>query len=492
MLYQSSPTCQGKNEQNEFAFLDLLYPKVPPELYRHFATEFIEKRKPFIKRAGKGETWRTLNYPLNDKRVAEHFNGQYWIGVASGTWSRSLILDIDKHRWVSQGELDEKTEAALAAFSAKPLAFQSSDSGGRHLFWFVEQPIYKARLRSLAHERLRSAGLKCPRDIEIFPAASNEKCLRLPLGARSYLLNDHLEPVKLNTKDALQRVYDDIVHWPVAFLFPPTIPTNELREGRHLARLDKAVGAGGKLTGEEFRGFCIEALARGLTLPSSRTYTTLKLVWYHLGSLNLSEQETLFRLKRWLQDKHNGLSKDYPSKAAKVVRDLEYIIRSCASYLATHARPAGDREQARLTTGDVAFILGWTDDYRLQQFLFAWLLYFKGLGLRSRVILSRERIIQFRGCSIHSYRAQVEKLRVCGLTYPERIPATGTFYSPPWDKGGYGLAREWRLNYDFRPGEPVYSLEEGITVEFSEAEIRQKYTWWTANRILQHSKKDTP
>lgn len=260
------------------------------------------------------------------------FRGLYW-----GSETRHGVLDIDKNsKYHNALELQELA-AKFAAVGIPLVPYQSSDSGGWHLYYFfadwspssdVEKTI-KAFLK--AHGYTIAGGT-----LEVFPSGN---ALRLPMqsgfawldaqgekqiareeltqGQALALFFNDIEENKRNWSEAKNRIESQLSDFACAGV----AGTGETAQGAEEPELDagfdklylKGIDWERYRKGQEY-------WQNGLTEPSQRHDAILAIghyLWYGDEAAGLSplpyqkNSKRRFELiSRWLQEKHNGLSDD--------------------------------------------------------------------------------------------------------------------------------------------------------------------------------------
>jgi hypothetical protein len=313
--------------------LELTMQKIwlPDGLLKRFKQAFIPSHyTPFALQTLKQQerrSWYTEGRKgifLTDTKIAAHLEGRYWVGPVPKTFTRSIILDLDRGRnWKS---LDRRTEQVRAAFpEADPLIF-STPRGGRHLHFMI-RPAWSDRTAAFTKERLSEAGVElAPGEVEVFPAGA--KAIRAPLGRDCFLLDkDTLKPVSpdretnLYTLDEILEAegYDRLAipeEYQAAEL-PQTLQTPQRATRRRTER-----------SGSEYMLQVDRLLREGLWRPSQRHDALCELNWYHHVIERKSGNQVAGILWTWIQEKHNGLSQDYRTKPDWVRRNIEGLVKA--------------------------------------------------------------------------------------------------------------------------------------------------------------------
>ena len=194
--------------------------------------DFIVKQTP-------ESNWKTVKkYKLTEQKLwYKYTDVEQIIGLRFGTETTYGLYDID---WGSQYDPREQEES-LFALKAKLeeygiVAFalvQSSDSGGLHLYFFLDRPVNTFRLACVMNKAAASAQLEIKRgQLETFPNTKRYNSLfnghRLPLQQGSYLLDKDYTPysnrlehflnaaagsAERNDTDLLESKFDEAYDW---------------------------------------------------------------------------------------------------------------------------------------------------------------------------------------------------------------------------------------------------------------------------------------
>ena len=267
-------------------------------------------------------SWLTETRPgiyLTDQKIEAHLQGRYWIGPVPETFTRSLIIDLDEDR----RSLDRRTEQVRAAFpGADPLIF-STPRGGRHLHFMLDGPAWSDRTAAFAKDRLTDAGVElAPGRVEVFPAG--RKAIRAPLGRDCHLLDPHtLDPVDrdragcLWTLDELLETerYDRLAI-PEDYRATQTPQTPQKATRRRTGR-----------SGSEYMLEVDRLLREGLWQASQRNDAFLKLTWFIRVIWGFNEQQTVAELRAWIDQFHNGHSREFNQDPQRVYRKVEDVAR---------------------------------------------------------------------------------------------------------------------------------------------------------------------
>ncbi len=148
--------------------------------------------------------------------VAHHLLGKFWIATFPGNIARYLCLDID------QSSEQMSIYRTIKEWLKAPLVFQSSTSGGLHIYAHLapDFPISMQKLLNITEATCKAMRINLsPGVCEIFPRP--DKALRLPLGRGSFLLDpESLSPICTDIGTAIRYIAKNIRYYSFQDLFP--------------------------------------------------------------------------------------------------------------------------------------------------------------------------------------------------------------------------------------------------------------------------------
>ncbi|ACC85371.1 hypothetical protein [Nostoc punctiforme] len=183
--------------------------------YFHHGWGFIYAPTP---KSGERPQWQTeTRYPLQPRNLwQQYLNPDVLIGLRFTKQTNYLLIDIDRGSQLHPSNSQIKYRQLLASLEeiglCRPIPIQSSDSGGLHIYYFLEEKQHSYTLACAIQQTLEAAGFKIKGgELEIFPnckvyskgSPSNFNAHRLPLQTGSYVLDDCLEPWSDDIEDFL-------------------------------------------------------------------------------------------------------------------------------------------------------------------------------------------------------------------------------------------------------------------------------------------------
>ncbi|MEL6911516.1 MAG: hypothetical protein AAFO85_15090 [Cyanobacteria bacterium J06598_4] len=214
---------------------------IPQNLYalREKFSQLFPHGWDFIVKETAESTWKTIKkYKLTEQKCwYKYTDPEQIIGLRFGTETTHGLYDID---WGSIHDPREQ-EKSLSALKAELelygivsfVLLQSSDSGGLHLYFFLDRPVNTFRLACVMNKAAVEAKLKIERgQLETFPNTKRYNSLfnghRLPLQQGSYLLDKDYTPyssrldhfldatdwsAERNDTDLLESKLDEAYEW---------------------------------------------------------------------------------------------------------------------------------------------------------------------------------------------------------------------------------------------------------------------------------------
>lgn len=148
--------------------------------------------------------------------VANHLLGKFSIATFPDKLARYFCLDID------QSSEKMAIYRSVKKWLGAPLVFQSSTSGGLHIYAHLapDFPISVQKLLSITEATCKATRINLsPGVCEVFPRPG--KALRLPLGPGSFLLDpESLSPICTDVGTALRHMSKNIKYYSFQDLFP--------------------------------------------------------------------------------------------------------------------------------------------------------------------------------------------------------------------------------------------------------------------------------
>lgn len=165
-----------------------------PRFFDEAAAEFLalfSHRYGYIRKPFNGDGWLSApdNWMLTDTEIlkaAACVHPHSYLGVRFGKTTRYALFDIDaKSKYHTKSELKKLISTITGAGLMAPSIYQSSNSGGWHLYIFFDEPMASKELRRELVKFLQLNGYQIGKgQLEIFPNTSDRSLgfgCRLPL-----------------------------------------------------------------------------------------------------------------------------------------------------------------------------------------------------------------------------------------------------------------------------------------------------------------------
>jgi len=346
---------------------------------QEFLSLYPNRHKSILKPRGcRGWTTLSKHAPLGDEKILSAIAGQeqaIW-GCRWGAETRFAVLDIDEtSQYHNELGLARLRHSLANIGITSPVVYQSSDSGGWHIYLFFSNEQPSTELREKISSWLKAEGFEIRQgQLEIFPSNNG---LRLPLqrgfawldsSAKILIRREDLETsqaLELFLNDRQQNSHDWIpIESRIARRLeqisrtkPLEITQEQLQEDDGFSDLFSEAG---KLQEVYNRGR--EYWREGLTEPGQRHHAILAVghyLWYGdadiglraLPGLRNSERRAAL-IENWLMEKHNGHSlsvreSNWNEIGADISRACNWQ-QQAATELPTGSYPLTDRAIDRL------------------------------------------------------------------------------------------------------------------------------------------------
>jgi len=299
-------------------------PQLSERLLKRYKETFIPTFSPpfgvqFLSWYGLKRWRRVSRSNLTDAKIRAHLEGRRWIGVCGRAYTREIVIDLDCHN--GETDLYDRADRVLGAFPESTLLPFTTPGGGMHVHVLLEQPSWTRPAVAYARDRLGASGIRLkPGYAELYPSGS---ILRAPLGRDSLLLDTYnWTPVQADRIACLQQLDEMLRNGKVDRL---SIPQDY--------RPDIAPQHGGERTVKLTSGSPIPYMGEidallnvGLSAPSTRNSALLKLNWYFGAVCGWCAEDREEALIRWIDTRHNGMSKDYARNPEVVHRQIRHIV----------------------------------------------------------------------------------------------------------------------------------------------------------------------
>lgn len=322
--------------------------------FRHFIDCFVGHRYDFIRLSGKGHWYFDQRHYLTDGLLIAHLAGDTVLGTGCRYDKARMqlrtsffVIDIDLN---SKGltDLFRRYDNVVAVLGFPSQLFRSSDSGGLHLYYHLENATSLHNLRSTGGRtgaviQLLSAHGIVERDgiLEVYPRGQSrqngpQRRLRLPFGRGSRLLEpESLEPMvrgrtlgNLNLSAELFlngkiRLYDPNALLASARVLPETAshgtaPSQDISRGATRTWRSAPLGH----NEEHVRVLLQLGLTQSGELNRAASALAHVYRWRYRFSLPAAKQAIV----EWLDRSHNGCSRTYSANPARAHRQVQGVV----------------------------------------------------------------------------------------------------------------------------------------------------------------------
>jgi len=389
---------------------------------------------------GRGR-WRTKKKPLSDIPIKAHLAGKYAVAILGKWYPEYAILDIDSRSRREAEEIRETLE--LDELNSMLIKSESEDS-----FHIIFIPEYHGKPPTLNLLKDSFVEFCRSRRVEIYP--QRRRLIRLPFGPHQPLLD--IEYMRLDSwKEKLygfQKLnpFDlgSVKYHQLIFDFEPgpgrlELPTNIFQEAQDL-------------------------LDHGLQFPSSR-HDSQGLILFYLWRKNIPVENAIEIVWDWINEKHNGFSKDILRSPRYVRKDIEGLAHwTWNKYQASQVYPDSTHKKHHgyITEPDIPDIIEATSgSLPRMKFLYNLVKFAYPRRHRKFIPYHRDRLVEWS--SDRTYQKYLNELGEKGIA--ER----GTSYLAESFSGSRGFAKSIKLDWKFR-GSNEAIIYEGRSIEtFGEA-----------------------
>lgn len=401
--------------------------------FREYVNYFVQRSPRYTVKTGR--TWKTKNKSLSDIPILSHLNGRYNVGSLGKWYPQFAILDIDSRELNFVNDI----RAELELTEKNSMLFSSESKDSYHLLFrpeFKENPP----TINLLNSAFKNYGLE--RQIEIYPQAN--KCIRLPFGFSQKALD--LEYAFLET-------WKEKLYW-FEKLNPFDIGSVRYQQYElNLSLSKEPIIKNATLNAENL-------LEYGLQSPSSRHEAQFKILYY-LWRKNYSQEIAEEITFSWIQQKHNGFSKDILRNPREVKKEI-FRQASCIyeKYNLTKVYPdeIHNSFNGYISKPDLIEIVKITKgSLPRMRFLFNLVKFYYPRRHRLFINVHTDKLVEWAG--MRTYLIRLQELEVRGLIKRSEGYLTGRF------------SKNLRLDWPFtKSGEAI--LYDGRSIETFEDSIK--------------------
>ncbi|MBC8552820.1 MAG: hypothetical protein H8D23_24615 [Candidatus Brocadiales bacterium] len=299
-------------------------------------------------RTDKGYIFPQFKDGLTANLFADHVNDNICLGFRAAESVNLFVLDFDNHGGgpARQREINEQFFKSLVYFERSAIGFRSSDSGGIHLYVFLNDFIRLEDMQPIVKHYLKILNL--PENTEIYPNANRGQ--RLPFGKGS-------RPLPAGIDMLINKSKIDQMNWFLDWFNNDCEPLDVER----LHAIRQQIHADQKATSERRRakkykgvkpstntdhapGEIKSLLREGIPPKYDRYKTFVSLTRYFMHKHGHDTDKTREALKTFIRDKNNGNSAGYNKDPHEFYRFIDRIVDGFDAKKSKPVRPiSGDR-----------------------------------------------------------------------------------------------------------------------------------------------------
>jgi len=397
--------------------------------------------------------WRSQNKPLSDRPILAHLEGKYYVAVLGKWYPEYAILDIDSR---PRKEADEIR--AMLGLDTSNSMMQKSESEDSYHIIFTPEYHGKPPTLNLLNTVLKNFCKE--KRIEIYP--QRRRLIRLPFGPH--------QPV-------LDIEYMGLDSWKKKLYWFEKLDEFDLSSVKyHQIIMDFEPGPGRlELPTNIFRD-AQDLLAHGLQFPSTR-HDSQSLILFYFWRQNVPKETAADMVWDWINEKHNGFSKDILRSPRYVEKDIDSLANHIWSkYHMGQVLPDSTHNihHGYITQPDIPEIVeAVRGSLPRMKFLFNLVKYSYPRRHRKLISIHRDKLV--RWASERTYLRYLNELGEKGIA--ERKGA----YMAAGFSGSPGFAKDLKLNWKFRgsdevvvyEGRAIETFDDSVRLNFKPDEFRQ-------------------
>ncbi|MBA7656358.1 hypothetical protein ES703_64282 [subsurface metagenome] len=269
--------------------------------FKDYLDSIVQRIPKHLRKALDRKRWRTQNWALSDSQVQDHLEGKHYIATLGKWYPEYAILDIDSR---TRREVDEIRETLeLDELNSMLIKSESEDS-----YHVIFPPEYHGKPPTLNLLKDSFTEFCRSKRIEIYP--QRRRPIRLPFGPHQPLLD--IEYMRLDS-------------WKEKFYrFQKLNPFDLGSVKYHQQIFDFEPGPGKLLLPTNIFQEAQDLLDHGLQFPSSR-HDSQGLILFYLWRKNIPADNAIEIVWDWINEKHNGFSKDILRSPRYVRKDIESL-----------------------------------------------------------------------------------------------------------------------------------------------------------------------
>jgi len=410
-----------------------------------------------------GKTWRTRQFALNDTEIKKHLKGEIYIASLGRWYPEFATFDFDS---VPLSVVENvRSDLLLNENNSMLLASESADS--YHLYFrpeYNDKPPTLSLLQTILAPYAKSKG------VEIYP--QKNRAFRLPFGKGQ----DCLDFEDQNARSWKEKLYwlqkkDDfdlsgVKGHQTFFEFQPI-------EFNPEAALSSSIDIP-------------ELLKSGLQGPSTRDEVQFELV-KHLWHQNLLKADCERFIWSWLQNNHNGYSKDLLRSPREVQKHIQHQVAAYYGWMQTGALYPDQPHKSHngyVCRPDLLEIVKLAEgSLPRMRFIFELVKYMNPRRHRDSVPLHSEKLVQWS--SMRTYQGHLRYLESKGIL------KRGTGYLVGQKAKDLKLTWPYKTDKDavLFNGRAVDTLEKAVSMLFTPENLRALLRGYVSKQAAQFTTK---
>lgn len=256
-------------------------------------------------------SWPMRSFRWSYSDVLRHLCGECQIAISFESRVHVIVLDIDCHGDRHRSRAVETARGAVLAIPGDPFVYQSSNSGGVRLIWFLDKLYNRDEVDRWVRQELANAGIAVLSGIcEVRLGGAPD---RIPFGSFSM----PIDPI----------TYEPIWNLTLA----ESIRLAELHRANNHIILDGLISDPVKINNGDYRSDRLVSicLKNGLPADVSTNDCLLELARHFRQRMGMDKIVVREKLKNWIAQKHNGYSERINrGRIESVYKQIARIIKS--------------------------------------------------------------------------------------------------------------------------------------------------------------------
>ncbi len=415
----------------------------PEILFKDYFDTFVQPTPRYAVKSKNG--WHSRKKNVCDKVIQAHLDQKYTVGVLGRWYPEYAILDMDD---VAPKKVDDiRSQLSLDETNSMLCSSESLDS-----YHLLIKPAYKGKPPTLKTLQNTLGPFVKQNEIELYP--QKNRVIRLPFGKNQNCLDDVYAGLKTWKEMGywfhklddfeLGSVKDQQAELDLKFPKATLEPCNFYSEGKEL-------------------------MEQGLQRPSSRHEAQFKIIYY-LWRNNVSQDETQRSIWYWINNRHNGFSKDivkYPKQVKSEIIFQTQHVYSKYDRAFVYPDKTHNNFNGYITKPDLEDIIELCDaSMPRMRFLFNAIKYAYPRRYRSFINVHTDNLIQWG--SSRTYQKYLNEFDERGI-----LKRGGSYLSGKFSKS---LSYNWNFKQDSKAvlyqGRAIETFEDTVKLLFMQQDFK--------------------